>query len=287
MGFQLLGGDGKRLRPALYVVAGILAGVAAVLGYLVFRPPSEIAGPDGAPMRLVPAGSFMMGSDSGEDDEKPVHRVHIDAFYMDRYEVTNERFAKFLNDYGSDKDAGGNVMICEHEWGLKKSGNRWVPQAGYEGYPVVYVTWYGARQYARHYGKRLPTEAEWEKACRAGSSRKYSFGDDEGKLKDHAWYGEEGGVSTHPVGQKLANALGLCDMHGNVWEWCEDWYREDYYGSSPSRNPSGPGDGEFRVLRGGSWDAPANCRSASRNGGDPQVSYEVSGFRCASPAGPR
>jgi formylglycine-generating enzyme required for sulfatase activity len=177
-------------------------------------------------------------------------------------------------------------MIYEHKWGLKKSGSRWVPEAGYEDYPVVCVTWYGARQYARQYGKRLPTEAEWEKACRGGNSGKYCFGDDEGKLGSYAWYGEEKG-STHPVGQKLANAFGLFDMHGNVWEWCEDWYDSGYYARSLVQNPTG-GGGEYRVLRGGSWYSYAVvCRSADRYGNAPGIRSDDYGFRCAaSPTAP-
>ncbi len=118
----------------------------------------------------------------------------------------------------------------------------------------------------------MPTEAQWEYACRAGSKTKYWFGDDGSKLGDYAWYGENSGNTTHPVGEKKPNAWGLYDMHGNVWEWCQDWNEDEYYAKSPVDDPTGAATGWFRVLRGGGWLSPARyCRSANR--------YSVSGER--------
>ena len=236
-------------------------------------------------MVVIPAGEFLMGSPAGEgyDEEHPQHKVYVDAFFMDTYEVTNSQYAKFLNDYGKNTDDAGQQMIYENAWGVRKVGGKWEPQPGYENHPVVYVTWYGAAQYAKFYGKRLPTEAEWEKACRAGSTGKWCFGDDESQLGEYAWYSVNSGGTTHPVGGKKANAYGLYDMHGNVWEWCADWYGGAYYASSPYQNPQGPVSGEYRVLRGGSWYGSAvGCRSAYRSRADPASWIDdVLGFRCA------
>ena len=236
-------------------------------------------------MALIPAGEFMMGSPSGEgsDDERPQHKVSLDAYYIDKYEVTNRQYADFLNAYGKDTDDKGNKMIYECDKGVNKVDRKWQPARGYEKYPVVKVTWFGANQYAKYYGKRLPTEAEWEKACRAGSTTKYCFGDDKSKLGDYAWYDSNSGSKTHPVGQKKANVWGIYDMHGNVWEWCSDWYDENYYSSSPTNNPKGPSSGSFRVVRGGGWVGIADvCRSANRFGINPNDWSFGDGFRCAA-----
>src|SRR5262249_47206811 len=141
-------------------------------------------------------------------------------------------------------------------------------------------------------GYRLPTEAEWEYACRAGSTAKYCFGDSQAELANYAWLkpGSEG--KTHPVGEKIPNHWGLGDMHGNVWQWCNDWYAEDYYSASPSENPKGPATGKQRVLRGGAWDStPEKCRSAYRHKefpvyADACFGADSYGFRRVRSAGP-
>ena len=162
--------------------------------------------------------------------------------------------------------------------------------------PVEQVSWDDAQEFCRRLteadrkaGKlpagvayRLPTEAEWEYACRSGSTTKYCFGDDEGRLGDYAWYNGNSGRKTHDVGKKKPNAWGLHDMHGNVWEWCQDWLGD--YPAAAQTDPSGPPTGRYRVLRGGSWDAPAvGCRSASRFYHTPDDRDNVSGFRVAKP----
>jgi formylglycine-generating enzyme required for sulfatase activity len=127
---------------------------------------------------------------------------------------------------------------------------------------------------------RLPTEAEWEYACRAGTTTTYSFGDDESKLGDHAWFDEHGGAQTHPVGYQKPNAWGLYDMHGNVSEWCGDWY--GHYGSGPATDPQGPSGASSRIDRGGDWHNAARfCRSANRSWQDPSDRYITLGFRLA------
>jgi formylglycine-generating enzyme required for sulfatase activity len=211
----------------------------------------------------IPAGQFAMGSTKGSDDEKPVHTVRITKpFYMGKYEVTQEQWEAVMGDNPS------------HFKGAKN--------------PVEKVSWNDCQQFLRKLKAkvpgglacRLPTEAEWEYACRAGSTTKYSFGESENDLGDHAWYSKNSGNKTHPVGQKKHNAWGLYDMHGNVWEWCHDWYA-DSYPIFDQTDPTGPTSGEYRVLRGGCWFSNATyCRSAIRNYSyHPSSRLSYNGFR--------
>jgi len=240
---------------------------------------------DGAPMVLVPAGEFVMGTPGGDSDEKPAHRATLSAFWLDRYEVTNTLYADFLNAYGRDTDDEGHKTVFECEWGVRRAEGRWVSQPGYENHPVVAVTWYGAAAYAKYYGERLPTEAEWEYACRAGAVGKWCFGDDVDRLAEVAWYGGNAGDTTHPVGVKEPNRLGLYDMHGNAWEWVADWFAP--YAKDAVRDPAGPDSGEFKLLRGGSWKYSASwSRSAFRNRVLPGSRNNFGGFRCAASAPP-
>jgi formylglycine-generating enzyme required for sulfatase activity len=198
---------------------------------------------------LIPAGEFMMGSlasEKGHDSDETQHKVKITKpFYLQTTEVTQAQWKAVMGNLSRFK--GDNL-------------------------PVEKVSWDDAQEFTRKLSAkdgvryRLPTEAEWEYACRAGSTGMFCFGDDDGKLDQYAWYGyDKCGKKTHPVGQKKPNAWGLYDMHGNVWEWCEDWYDKDYYGKSLASDPQGPSRGEYRVLRGGSWlDNAGYCRSANR-----------------------
>ncbi|MCJ7520830.1 MAG: formylglycine-generating enzyme family protein, partial [Dehalococcoidia bacterium] len=244
-------------------------------------------------MVLIPAGEFMMGSPSGEgsDDEHPQHTVYVDAFYMDKYEVTNAQYKKFCDttSYVTEAEKKGSSWARTGSKWKEMQGANWRHPIGPDSdidavldHPVVHINWEDATAYAEWAGKRLPTEAEWEKTCRSGTSTKYSFGNSESQLGDYAWYDSNSGNKTHPVGQKKPNSWGLYDMHGNVWEWCSDWYDLGYYAVSPSRNPSGPTNGQYRVVRGGSWDYYADClRSARRFILTPSNSYDSIGFRCA------
>jgi formylglycine-generating enzyme required for sulfatase activity len=214
-------------------------------------------------MVLIPAGDFNMGSNT-YGDEQPVHVVRLDAYYIDKYEVTFDQYDAFC-------DATGRVKPDDSGW---SRGTR----------PVVNIDWNDAKAYCEWAGKRLPTEAEWERACRAGTDTAYSFGDDAGLVGSYAWYGSNSGSMTHPVGEKLPNAFGLYDMHGNVWEWCADWYGSGYYAVSPANNPQGPASGTYRVLRGGSWfDNGVLPRSANRSDvlGVPGTRASNIGCRCA------
>jgi len=223
----------------------------------------DITGKDGVEMVLIPAGEFMMGLDSGDSDERPFHKVYLDTYYIDKYEVTFEQYDKFCE--ATDRGKPG-----DNDWGR---GNM----------PVINVTWNDAVAYAEWAGKRLPTEAEWEKACRAGSTGKYCFGDSESELGDYAWYYGNSGNKTHPVGQKKPNKWRIYDMHGNVWEWCSDWYKKNYYKNSPYKNPKGPDSGSVHVLRSGGCFTYANtCHSAFRGWSSPVNSGILGGFRCAA-----
>jgi len=266
--------------------------------------PKEIKGKDGAEMMLIPAGEFDMGSND-YDDAKPVHTVYLDAFYMDKYEVTNEQYAQFLNDYGKNTDAAGHKLIAiDSSYCLiEKSGNVYRAKSGYEKHPVVVVSWYGAAAYAQFYGKRLPTEAQWEKAARGGlKGKKYPWGGEIDPSKAN-YNHDSRGHSTEdmmkylkPVGSFPPNGYGLYDMAGNVWEWCADEYDENYYSKSPKNNPTGPGtpvrfvddnftsvkNNTYCVLRGGSWYSHTfNLRCATRNRYFALNANHNLGFRCS------
>ena len=233
-----------------------------------------------------------MGSNSGNSDEQPVHTVSLNAFYIDKYEVTNAKYATYLNEAlaaGLIQASSSTVTKDGYELldlngsycQISYSGSSFVVNSGKENYPVIEVTWYGADEFAKHYGKRLPTEAEWEYAARGGSqSQGYTYSGSN-TAGDVAWYSGNSGSSTHPVGQKQANEIGTHDMSGNVWEWCNDWYGSNYYSSNPTNNPQGPSTGSYRVLRGGSWyDDTNSVRCAYRNNSEPHYSIYNFGFRC-------
>lgn len=239
----------------------------------------KITGKDGAPMVLVPAGSFQMGA--GEDDkfavhrERPSHSVYLDAFSIDQYEVTTTRYAIFLH---------------ETKRHPPKYWSEQVPRAhGIK--PVIGVDWNDAQAYCEWTGKRLPTEAEWEKAARGTDGRKFPWGNVEpsqafvninGSCEpgDNSYrYGELADVGSFERGK---SPYGVYDMAGNVWEWVADWYGEYYYQNSPERNPRGPSSGKYRVIRGGScYRIPDNVRSANRYRYAPSTRLDELGFRCA------
>ena len=234
-------------------------------------------------MVLITGGKvFLMGSNDGDSDEQPVHEVYLDDFYMDKYEVTNTQYCQFLNEKGNQEEGEVTWLdIEDDDCRIKKQEGKYVPRSGYENHPVIEVTWYGARAYAEWAGKRLPTEAEWEYAARGGlAGQKYPWGNSIDSSM--ANYGENIGDTT-PVGNYSANGYGLYDMAGNVWEWCADWFDDNYYTNSSYENPTGPSSGAFRVLRGGSWRSGADggVRCADRSSGVyPYGSGYSHGFRC-------
>jgi formylglycine-generating enzyme required for sulfatase activity len=218
-------------------------------------------------MVLIPAGEFQMGSPDGqgEPDEHPRHAVYLDDFLLDKNLVTVAQYKQFAQ-------AAKRPMHDRPAW----NG---------EDHPVVYVSWDDAEAYCKWAGKRLPTEAEWEKAARGGTQTQFSFGDDDKQIGDYAWYIDNSGGHTHPVGTRKPNPYGLYDMIGNVYEWIADWYAEDYYRKSPARNPQGPAPTGARVLRGGAWGITSYyCRSANRYSSAPRVGFDLRGFRCAASA---
>ncbi len=243
--------------------------------------PQTMTTKSGIEMVLIPAGTFAMGSDKGTPDEAPVHKVSVGSFWMDRYEVVQEEFRKYQR---SDPS---------HFKGARQPLEQvnWTDAAGYcndrsraDGLEPCYdeKTW--ACNFSAN-GYRLPTESEWEYACRAGTTTQYGFGNSAGSLQDYAWHAENAAAKTHPVGQKKPNAWGLYDMHGNVAEWCNDRYAKDYYKQSPDKDPRGPNEGRERVLRGGAWNSSAgSCRSTYRTSSlsvdDTCLADDAIGFRC-------
>jgi len=227
---------------------------------------------------LIPLGSFMMGSYISPDEvvskyggdaeffkhEHPQHKVTIrQPFYFQTTAVTQGQWEKVMGDNPSKfKDSGDDCPVEMVSW---EDTQKFIDNLnGMEG--------------SDKFIYRLPTEAEWEYACRAGTNKEFSFGDDASKLAEYAWYIENSEEQTHQVGTKKPNPCGLYDMHGNVWEWCQDWYGS--YNSEPVTNPQGPDNGAYRVVRGGSWDDGAHyCRSALRGHDWPDYRNDYVGFR--------
>jgi formylglycine-generating enzyme required for sulfatase activity len=231
--------------------------------------PAMATAPDD--MVLVPGGEFTMGSPAGDADEQPAHRVLVDSFFMDKYEVTVRQYGVFLQEAGGDRPSEWKTM--------NKTAN--------QNRPVMGVDWADAVRYCKWAGKRLPTEAEWEKAARGTDGRLYPWGNDP-PTSLHANFGKTGSNdhgSLAPVGtlEHGKSPYGIYDMAGNVWEWVSDWYDDAYYKNSPPQNPVGPSMGGFKVIRGGSWaSGPRNLRSADRYWDPPSFrSLYFPGFRCA------
>ncbi len=196
-----------------------------------------------------------------QNNETPAHKVCLDSFWIGKTEVTQAQWKQIMR---------SNPSIFKEDFR-----------------PVEQVSWNDAQKFLQKLntlaGKeiyRLPFEAEWEYAARAGTETPYSFGSDFGELENYAWYNENSAEETHPVAQLKPNAWGLYDMHGNVWEWCQDWYKSTYYSKSPTNNPQGPSSGHFRMLRGGTLlhDSTAS-RSAFRFRNTPDIKHYDGGFR--------
>ena len=216
---------------------------------------------DGGVALWIPTGKSTMGSRRGNNDEKPEHNVHLDAFYMDVNPITNTQFSKFARDVGISD---------------------WRYPAGFADHPVIGVNWNDASAYCEWSGKRLPTEAEWEKSARGTDGRTYPWGADYDSSVVNGLGG--GRTGTSPVGSmpEGASPYGVLEMSGNLWEWVADWYDATYYNWGKSSNPSGPDDGGHRVVRGGSWICHANyLRCAKRDHHEPTYRGRFIGIRCA------
>ena len=230
-------------------------------------PPPNVRrmGKDQSEMILIPAGEFTMGSDKAEGDEGPAHKVLLDAFWIDRYEVTNGQYMKFMEATHHQPPAS---------WGSPKLGD--------SEQPVVGVSWEDAAAYAKWAGKRLPTEAEWEKAARGAGVALYPWGDrwDEKKANSaESALGKTTGVRELPEG---ASPFGVFHMVGNAAEWVADWYVPDYYHKSPRENPKGPETGMWKVIRGGGWWCKSeHCEVTDRRQELPTTKTSSIGFRCA------
>lgn len=238
----------------------------------VFKPfeifQDAVEDSEGAPeMVYLPGGAFTMGDGAGNglDHERPTHEVMLSAFAIGRFPVTVAAYRRHVEATGSHQPQS-----------LETNG----------AHPVVGISWRDAAAYcgwlSEQTGERyhLPSEAQWEYACRAGSSAVYCFGDDASQLGDYAWYAANAGGQVHPVGQKQPNAWGLYDMHGNMLEWVEDRYGE--YSAQYEYNPNGSETGSYRVIRGGSWGSRAEfCRSSYRFRYGPGYRANNLGFRLA------
>jgi formylglycine-generating enzyme required for sulfatase activity len=239
-------------------------------------------------MIFVEGGSYLMGCTEEQikcdPDEKRVHRVSLDDFYMSTYEISNAQYSVFLNMIGADPTGiykkADYIHINKPSCQIKYKNGKFLPKKGKENYPVIEVTWFGAQAFCEWAGGRLPTEAEWEYAARGGQQSKKYLYSGSNKVNQVAWYDRNSNGRLHKKGQKEPNELGIYDMSGNVWEWCYDWY--DKYSKKPQTNPFGPKRGHSKVIRGGSWLYYGRyCRVANRGSSSPHYCFNNYGFRLA------
>ncbi len=254
----------------------------AAVALIVSRSPA--IGADGSEMVTIPRGAFTMGRAQGPDDERPAHRIDLPAFEIDRLPVTNAQFAAFLNAVGTHNGEGERLFDDDDsDARIHRNAGRWSADAGYEQHPVVEISWAGARDYCAWRAKRLPTEAEWEKAARGGDDRRYPWGNappERRHAQFAARFNETAPVTAHPDG---ASPYGVLDMAGNAWEWVSSAYRPYPYHALDGREDQKTGP--VRGTRGGGHDSPAEeitttqrGRNLSRN---PRSGHHNIGFRCA------
>jgi formylglycine-generating enzyme required for sulfatase activity len=252
----------------------------AVVKYHPEEPEQKSINPIDTEMKIVDGGSFQRGSNTGSRDESPRHLIELSPFAIDVHPVTNEQFVRFLEVMGGEKDGNNSDMIHLKDSRIKRTGGQVSIESGYSKHPVVGVSWYGAAAYAKWVGKRLPTEAEWEAAaCGGVETPIYPTGSVIERNQANFFSSDTTAVGSYP-----ANALGLFDMAGNVYEWCQDWYDYQYYDMSVQEpnNPQGPVQGVYRVLRGGCWKSlKDDLRCAHRHRNNPGTMNRTYGFRCA------
>lgn len=235
-------------------------------------------------MVVISGGAYPRGSVDGNRDEMPRHFINVRGFAIDVHPVTNEQFVRFLEVMGGEKDGNHNDIIRLRDSRIKKSAGKLNIESGYSKHPVVGVTWYGAIAYSKWVGKRLPTEAEWEIASRGGDDNAlYPTNEDIEKSQANFFSSDTTSVMSY-----APNGLGLYDMAGNVYEWCQDWYGYNYYEISVQEpdNPQGPLQGVYRVLRGGCWKSlKEDLRCSRRHRNNPGTVNGTYGFRCAADVG--
>ena len=279
--------------PLLPILTVLLSLAAAA------EPVPAPPGPDGAPMVLVPAGEFTRGNRGGEANERPARTLFLDSFALDQVEVTVARFAAFASATGhrTVAEREGWAWVWAGEWGkggkfVRTRGAEWRHPKGAGSAPlpedpVTQVAYPDAEAYCRWAGKRLPSEAEWEKAARGSDGRPYPWGETFEAARANTVGAADGFPEVAPVGSFPAGVspYGVLDMAGNVWEWTADWYRADYYAAAPARNPPGPPAGKARVVRGGSWGGPPDWSTVTnRYDRPPDYRNTKIGFRCARDA---
>ncbi|MGB0389190.1 MAG: formylglycine-generating enzyme family protein [Ardenticatenaceae bacterium] len=275
---------------------------------------STMVGQDGMILLYVPKGEFLRGSKEADADanddgrEYPQRSIYLDAFWIDQTEVTNEMFSRFVDETGhethAEKEGTGWVYDASPDFWTRTDGANWQhphgPDSnldGLEKHPVVQISWNDAKAYCQWAGRRLPTEAEWEKAARGPHGRTYPWGNEDVAdnllnlcHKNCPWSGridsiDDGYELTAPVGTYPdgASPYGALDMAGNVWEWTADWYDPDYYKDAPERNPQGPATGKHRAVRGGSWyfNETHFVRAGYRGRDFPAFRFDLYGVRCA------
>ena len=231
-------------------------------------------------MKVIEGGEYYRGSDEGGRDERPRHTIKLKSFALDVHPVTNEQFVRFLEVMGGEKDANNNDIILLKESRIRRCGGKLSIESGYSKHPVIGVTWYGAIAYAKWVGKRLPTEGEWAIAAACLQEFPYPTGMTIERKQANFFSSDTTAVQSYPP-----NRLGLYDMGGNVYEWCQDWYGYNYYEVSLQTpdSPKGPLQGVYRVLRGGCWKSlKDDLRCSHRHRNNPGVVNRTYGFRCAA-----
>ncbi len=240
----------------------------------------------------IKGSHFYMGNNKGDIDEMPMTKINLNDFYISKYEVTNKQYCNFLNKLKPSVDTLEKFIELDGAW-LKlnckifKIYNEFKVEDGYENFPVNYVSWYGADEYCKYYGYRLPTEAEWEYAAKGGKScffkmifkkyKKFSGSDEPYQV---AWFKENSEKKIHQIGTKSSNTIHIFDMSGNLDEWCNDWYLADYYSGIERENPQGPVYADFKVIRGGSWyNSDKMIRITNRRASNPKSQKATIGFR--------
>ena len=231
----------------------------------------------------IEGGTYSMGGNYFADSQ-PIHNVTLNSFSISKYEITNAQYATFMNEIDANEDGSYNgtqyLMMNYNDCQIEYVNGQFISESGKENHPVILVNWEGANAYCEHYCGRLPTEAEWEFASRGGNISGGFELSGSNNADDVAWYAFNSGNSTHSVGTKNANEIGAFDMSGNILEWCNDWYDNNYYSNSPTNNPQGPISGTNRVLRGGTYsNGSGGCFVSARYQYTPTPSYKFIGFR--------